>query len=54
MHLGADEILAIADDARNDWRDVEIESGRKLCQFDHEHAKWSDSKFAHTHARGLE
>jgi hypothetical protein len=39
MHLGADEILAIADDARNDCRDIEIVSGRKLRQFDHGHAK---------------
>jgi hypothetical protein len=42
MHLRGDEILRIADDASNDWLDVETRSGRMVRQFDHEHAKRAD------------
>lgn len=42
MHLRADEIMAIADDASNDWMDIEVKSGRKMRAVDHEHVKRSD------------
>jgi hypothetical protein len=42
MHLRADEMLTIADDASNDWMDIETKNGRMLRVFDHEHAKRTD------------
>jgi hypothetical protein len=42
MQLRADELLEIADDASNDWIDVEMESGRVVRMLDHEHVKRSE------------
>jgi hypothetical protein len=42
MQLRADELLEIADDASNDWMDVETESGRVVRTLDHEHVKRSE------------
>src|SRR5215469_13849111 len=42
MQLRADELLEIADDASNDWIDVEMESGRVVRTLDHEHVKRSE------------
>jgi hypothetical protein len=42
MHLRADEILRIADDASNDWMEIETKAGRILKVYDHEHAKRSE------------
>ena len=42
QQLRADEIIRIADDASNDWMEVETKSGRMLRVFDHEHAKRSE------------
>jgi hypothetical protein len=39
MQLRADELLEIADDASNDWMEVETESGRVVWMLDHEHVK---------------
>jgi hypothetical protein len=42
MQLRADELLEIADDASNDWKDVETQSGRVVRVLDHEHVKRSE------------
>jgi hypothetical protein len=42
MQLRADELLEIADDASNDWMDVETTSGRIGRTLDHEHVKRSE------------
>jgi hypothetical protein len=37
----ADEVVTIADDASNDWMDVETKAGRIVRTFDHEHVQRS-------------
>jgi hypothetical protein len=42
MQLRADELLEIADDASNDWMEVETTSGRVVRTLDHEHVRRSE------------